>query len=202
MKRDGIGRPEAQGRGETKCELLRRLRLGDLRGLFRRRYHGMVTLPDDDAGRADLDDLLIVISLGPKPRERMRHAIGVVAPFMDEVEAEMLIARHLSVHYRTRAKIAAMMGERQGVTNAQRDAFRLWTMRPCDIDRETFDEARRRKQRDRKRVARRGRGVRPRKAYLASAATRSPGRNPGRPRASAGGRGNAAADSVTQGLSR
>ena len=43
-------------------ENVRRRRLGDLRRLFRYRY-GPV-LPDDDAGRADLHELLLPISLG------------------------------------------------------------------------------------------------------------------------------------------
>jgi len=42
---------------DSHAEMLRRLRLGNLRTLFRHRYGP--TLPDDDAGRAELRELLL-----------------------------------------------------------------------------------------------------------------------------------------------
>jgi len=49
--------------GGAKSEMIRRLRLGDLRRLLRDR-NGAV-LPDDDAGREYLLELLLPISVGP-----------------------------------------------------------------------------------------------------------------------------------------
>ena len=48
----------------SKAETIRRLLLGDLRRIFRHRYGAI--LPDDDAGRDDLELLLRLISLSPK----------------------------------------------------------------------------------------------------------------------------------------
>jgi hypothetical protein len=60
--------------------MLRRLRLGNLRKLFRDRYGPI--FPDDDAGRADLQELLLPISLGPHADIKMPNAIEVWAPWM------------------------------------------------------------------------------------------------------------------------
>jgi hypothetical protein len=60
----------------TQSEMIRRLRLGDLRKLFRDRYGPI--LPDDDAGREHLIELLLPISLGYEPDLKMRNAIEVV----------------------------------------------------------------------------------------------------------------------------
>jgi hypothetical protein len=48
----------------TKVETIRRLLIGDLRRIYRYRYGAI--LPDDDAGRDDLELLLLPISLSPK----------------------------------------------------------------------------------------------------------------------------------------
>ena len=85
-------------------EILRRLRLGDLRKLFADRCRGMI-LPDDDAGREYLRELLLPISLGPHearnrsggvvgiwgPTDRMRHEIELWAPWMSEDDTEELL---------------------------------------------------------------------------------------------------------------
>src|SRR5262249_43971978 len=86
----------------SKDELLRRLRLGELRKLLRDRCRGPI-LPDDDAGREYLSELLLPISIGPHeasqsssgvriwgPTDRMRHEIEVWAPWMPEDEAREL----------------------------------------------------------------------------------------------------------------
>ena len=55
----------------TKWELIRRLRYGALIRLFRHRW-GHV-LPDDDAGRDDLRELLLPISLGQEAGRKMEN---------------------------------------------------------------------------------------------------------------------------------
>src|SRR5262249_41297346 len=82
-------------------EMLRRLRLGELRRLARDRCGSV--LPDDDAGREYLFELLLPISLGPYeairrpgavqlwgPTDRMRQEIELWAPWMSEDEAREL----------------------------------------------------------------------------------------------------------------
>lgn len=52
---------------------MRRLRLGDVQKVLQHRYGH--TLPDDDAGREDLRELLLPISLGPEAGRKMENAI-------------------------------------------------------------------------------------------------------------------------------
>ena len=58
-------------------EMIRRLRLGDLKRLLRSRYGH--TLPDDDAGREDLRLLLWTISMGQGDWTKLKNAIEVWA---------------------------------------------------------------------------------------------------------------------------
>jgi hypothetical protein len=69
-------------------EAIRRRRLGDLQGLFRDRYGNR--LPDDDAGREDLWELLLVASLAYNPERMMRNQIAIWAPWMGRAEAAQL----------------------------------------------------------------------------------------------------------------
>src|SRR5207248_1473750 len=80
--------PRVKGKG-THSEMIRRLRLANLRKLLRDRY-GPV-LPNDDAGREDLLELLLPISVGPHADIKMANAIEVWAPWMDKKEAEAII---------------------------------------------------------------------------------------------------------------
>lgn len=57
----------------AKSETMRRLRLGDVQKVLQHRYGH--TLPDDDAGREDLRELLLPISLGPEAGRKMENAI-------------------------------------------------------------------------------------------------------------------------------
>ena len=58
-------------RDMSKEETMRRLRLGDLQRFFRKRWGH--SLPDDDAGREDLRELLLLASLAYNPDRTMRN---------------------------------------------------------------------------------------------------------------------------------
>lgn len=63
----------------------RRVRLGQVRRVLRNRYGHQ--LPDDDAGREELFELLLINSLHPThPVERMQQEIEVWAPWLSEQE--------------------------------------------------------------------------------------------------------------------
>ena len=76
-------------------EQLRRNRLGDLWKLIENRY-GSRVLPDDDAGRWDLFELLLLISLGERPAAKMQNTIETAAPWLSAEEAESMVA-HITV---------------------------------------------------------------------------------------------------------
>jgi hypothetical protein len=82
----------SSGRGMlTRDEAIRRVRLGDIKKLLRSRCG--FQLPDDDAGREYLYELLLPISLGAEPNLKMEHVMEVWAPWMDARERFDLVAQ-------------------------------------------------------------------------------------------------------------
>src|SRR5262249_13209363 len=75
----------------SKEEIVRRLRLADHYRYIRGRYGQQ--LPDDDAGREDLYELLLVISLAAGCYRKMKMAIQIWAGWMSKEEAEELVDR-------------------------------------------------------------------------------------------------------------
>jgi len=158
---------------------MRRLRLGDLRRLLRDRCHGSV-LPDDDAGREYLFELLLPISLGPNeavkrsraieiwgPTERMRHEIELWAPWMDEDEARELRLEINSMPMWQREPMARTLGERLQVTYAERARLQLRTIGPCDMTEAAMALLRKQKKRQRDKLRQQLRGQQSRAEYLA-----------------------------------
>ena len=145
--------------------MLRRLRLGNLRKLSRARYGP--TLPDDDAGREDLRELLLPISVSANADIKMPNAIEVWAPWMGQDEAEQLINDINRTPRRQRMLTAKQLGKRQCVTNAQRERLKLWTIAPYDMTDEQMKEWRKAKDRERRRRLRQLRGAKSRPEYEA-----------------------------------
>src|SRR6516225_5943369 len=115
----------------SKDERMRRLRLGDLRRLVGDRCRGAI-LPDDDAGREYLKELLLPISLGPNeavrrssaieiwgPTDRMRREIELWAPWMQKDEAQELLDEIDLMPMWQRKPMARTLGERLQVTYAE-----------------------------------------------------------------------------------
>jgi hypothetical protein len=147
-------------------ERFRRLLVGDLRRLFRHRYGP--TLPADDAGRDDLDLLLNPISLDPKmPAEKMGMEIELIAPWMSAAEAKELIDQKLNVPVSCRRLGPWTMGNRVMLTNAEREALKVWQIAPVDIDDFSLAEQRKEKRRARERSRRRRAGAKSRAVYEA-----------------------------------
>jgi len=146
-------------RAESHAEMLRRLRLGNLRTLCRHRYGP--TLPDDDAGRADLRELLLPISVSANAAVRMPKAIELWAPWMGQQEAIQLIDDINRTPIRRRKPNGKVLGERLQVTNAQREQLKLWTIAACDMSEEEAQEWRKAKNRERSRRRRQLRGAKP-----------------------------------------
>jgi hypothetical protein len=150
--------------GMSKVEIIRRLRLGDLQKTLRSRYRH--TLPDDDAGREDLFDLLLPISLGPEHGRRMKNAIEIWVPWMDADETSALIDRINRMPIYERKVSARRLGERMRITNEEREFLKLKTLKPFDMTDQQLKEQRRAKERARKKRARQRTGSKPREASL------------------------------------
>jgi hypothetical protein len=134
-------------------ETIRRVRLGDLKLLLRHRYG--VTLPDDDAGRDDLE-LLLRLNVD---KNRV-HVIDLWAPWMESDEADRLLASVKGV----RTPSTRELGQRVRLTNDQRDRLGLRQIAACDVTEEQRIELRKAKRRAN---ARKRRGCVPRQVYEA-----------------------------------
>src|SRR5215470_10016484 len=136
-------------RSSTYSEMIRRLRLANLRKLLRDR-NGPI-LPDDDAGREYLLELLLPISVGPHADIKMPNAIEVWAPWMGKDKASELIDQINRMPIRQRKPTGKVLGERLNLTNPDRERLRLWTIAPCDMGEHGMLWWRKHKDKERKR---------------------------------------------------
>jgi hypothetical protein len=151
--------------------MIRRLRVGDLQKVFRWRYG--YTLPDDDAGREDLRELLLPVSLGCEAGRKMQNAIEIWAPWMPAAEAGHLIDDINRTPAYLRKPKARELGHRQNITNQMREALGLRTIAPCDMTPAQLMQWRKAKKRASAERWRRKAGKKPRQAYLANALSRT-----------------------------
>jgi len=141
---------------------VRRRRLYDVRVLLRSRYGRF--LPDDDAGREDLRELLLPISTGSDPSTGMRIEIKHWAPWMSDKEASELIDDINQMPAWLRKPSSRDLGERMRLTNVERERLQIRTVKPFDMTDRALKDQRKAKQRER---MRRLRKQQPRKQYLA-----------------------------------
>jgi hypothetical protein len=154
-----------------RSEMMRRLRLGNLRKLFRHRYGP--TLPDDDAGREDLRELLLPISVSANAHIKMPNAIEVWAPWMQQQEAIALIDDINRTPRRRRMPTGKQLGKRLHVTNAERERLKLWTIAASDLTAQEVLAWRRAKAKARMRRLRHLHGRKPRAEYEAASFSRT-----------------------------
>ena len=155
----------------AKWETVRRLRYGALLKLFRDRW-GYV-LPDDDAGRSDLFELIMNISLAPAAVDKkMACAIETWALWMQPDEANEMVGHinRLTIYERT--PTARELGNRLRLTNVERERLRLWPIAPFDKTDEELVTQRKARERHRRARKRREQGVRTRATYLSALSKR------------------------------
>ena len=149
-----------------RAETIRRLRLGDLKKILRSRYGH--TLPDDDAGRDDLELLLDLVSFVPDARYRMKNVIETWAPWMETEESYALVEAVLRKPEYLRKPSAADLGVKLNLTWGERQHLAIRTIAPADLSPEEFaakrKERRKEKERAKKARQRRKAGVKSRVA--------------------------------------
>ena len=163
-----VTRPAQTGKWET----IRRLRYGDVLKLIRHRY-GANGVPDDDAGRPDLMELLFLASMAPTGAEKkVRNNIELYAPWMQADEVEALI-QHFAVtpHYE-KLRTAEALGSAVLLKNVERERLKLWRLKPYDISNADLEAQAKDRERNRRASQRRKQGVRPKAEYLAELASR------------------------------
>ena len=131
-------------------------------------------LPDDDAGREELKELLLLCSLHPThPVERMHGEIEVWAPWMSKQEGEGMVSNvvRLPVQWRMANKVT--LGKRLNLADNERTRAKAWSIMPVDVSEEELKERRRERERIRKALKRREERAKPRKIYEGEGATKN-----------------------------
>jgi hypothetical protein len=147
-----------------KMEMIRRACFGNLRTLCQHRYGR--ELPDDDAGRETLFDLLVVASLARvDPAKKMTNVVELQAPWLDG-ETETMIGNVERMPVSERWRIARTLGEHHQVTYAEHRRFELKNITPCDKTKEELAEHRKARKREREKLRRQRSGAKSRSAYL------------------------------------
>jgi hypothetical protein len=142
------------------AETIRRLKLGDVMKVCRDRYG--LELPDDDAGR---DDLEIMLCLNAD--KNLKNVIEIQAPWMQPAEAEALMDHVKRLPSNVRSMSNGTLGRKLNLTLAQKERIGLRQITPCDLTREELAARRKARHRDREHERRRRCGATTRAAYLA-----------------------------------
>lgn len=145
------------------------LRLNDFAILFRSRYAG-IHLPNDDAGRDDLEPVIHHIAALPQAARRAHHWLGLWAPWLTLAEQHQIITDGIA---NARAWTADQLAWRYRVTREEREVLGLTTIGA--IDQGKGARTKRRRDRDRKRKAeqRRAAGAKPRTEYEMNSKSRT-----------------------------
>jgi hypothetical protein len=141
-----------------KWECIRRLRYGAIIRLIRHRYK--IEIPNDDAGRPDLWELMCNLSLHPTASVaelKMRHALAVWTPWMDADEVEIYIEHVNRLPIYERTPTARKLGENMLLSNADRERLKLWAIKPYDMTDAELEAQRKTKINERRRAKRQAR---------------------------------------------
>ena len=136
------------------------LRMHDLAVLFRSRYGH--ALPDDDAGRDDLEVAINHLACLPHPQAAIARWIDLWAPWITAKEQREVVAPILANPTRWKADALAW---RLRLTMEQRTMLGITTIGAVDMNKGARTKRRRQRDRDRKTTLRRAKGIKPRKVY-------------------------------------
>ena len=168
----GLHRSAARNNGRWQIERFRRVRLGQVRKVLRLRYGNI--LPDDDAGREELFELLLLQSLHPThPEERMRGEIAVWAPWMSEQEGQGMVNNVVRLPVRWRMANKVTLGERLNLMDSERTRAKAFSIMPVDVSEEELKERARELDRMRKALKRREERAKPRRIYESEGAAKT-----------------------------
>ena len=158
-----VARPADAG----KWERVRRLRYGHVLKLIRFRY-GAKGVPDDDAGRPDLMELIWLASSAPAGADKkVRNCIELYAPWMEEEEKRDLMELVAMTPTYEKAKTSQELGNKLLLKNAERERLKLYSIRPCDLTPEEFERQSKARKKASRASQRRRDGVKTREEYLA-----------------------------------
>jgi hypothetical protein len=144
-------------------------RIKELCRIFESRYRGS-TLPDDDAGRGDLKELLFAHA--SSARCTPGHLLKIAADWAPGFDARNLIDKILATPLRYRRRKAETVGKSLLLRFEERERLGVRTIRCFDKTQAEIRAIRRQCKTDYERARRREMGVRPREQYLANSLSR------------------------------
>jgi hypothetical protein len=168
-----VARPADAGNNNAqRTEKLRCLKCGSIIRLCRGHFPKGV-FPDDALGRAHLFQLVCVASLAPAcADQKVEHLIGLWAPWMPDWEVQDLKEHLGRLTITERWHSPRDIGRILYCTNAEREAWALWQILPCDMTDEELAAFRIDKRRKQLEKRRRDKGIRTKADYLAELASR------------------------------
>ena len=146
------------------------MRVREITRWFEHRYGD--SLPDDDAGRGDLDlfvNYLVQVNRHNPINAAVREA-RLWAPWLSHADARRMADRAIAHPIKFKADTIA---EKLGATDAIRTAFRFTTIGACDLTHAERNKATRKRRTDTKREKRRAEGVMTRGQYEAQSLSRT-----------------------------
>lgn len=154
-------KPKHKAARRTPMQLVA-LRLHDLAKIFRHRYG--IELPDDDAGREDLEIAVNHLANLARPRRHIANWIGLWAPWLTAAEQSDLVGKALAnpQHYK-----ADGLAWRLSLKAEERRMLGITTIGAIDENKAARAKRRRTLERERKAKQRRAKGAKPRKVYEA-----------------------------------
>jgi hypothetical protein len=154
-------RRERRGRrfkAKTHKQLMARLRVAELEKLYTSRYGSC--LPDDDAGRDDLE--LLLHHVAHIDLTKVSGSATRWAPWLSQQEARELITKIVSSPKKFRADYLA---KRLNLTDQQRAELGIKTIGAADVTKEERKELAKRRKVERIKEKRRAQGIRSRAEY-------------------------------------
>lgn len=156
------------GRRHASPRQITALRLSELAKLYAARWGR--ELPNDDAGRDDLEIAIHHLAALPRPQRRIEQWARLWAPWLTIAELDAIAQPILM---RPQCFTADELAWKLRLLAADRDALRLTTIGACDMPKAERKKRRRNREKQRKSNARRAKGSKPRKQYEAESIARA-----------------------------
>lgn len=155
---------QKKGKRRSSPQQIVSLRLHELARLFASRYAGP-KLPDDDAGRDDIEPVIHHLAALRQPARRAEQWLELWAPWLTIAELRKIIAQGIAS---ARPWTADQLAWRYRVTKEERTMLGLTTIGAIDQGKAARTKRRKERSRQRKAAIRRAQGAKPRAEYEAA----------------------------------
>lgn len=162
-------RQKRNGRRRASPQQIVALRLSDFARLFMGRY-GKPQLPDDDAGRDDIEPVIHHLAALRQPGRRAMQWLELWAPWLTIAEQRKVVTAGIA---NARAWTADQLAWRYRLTRQERTMLGITTIGAIDYAKAARTKRRRERDRQRKAASRRAKGAKARRDYEQAAIARA-----------------------------